>query len=149
MIDACSTGSRTYVYTWKARTQNTIPDVVAAPPQQAAWSMKVNPGISTFAASSVNAAAVAAYLQPLIDYAASKIPAAQQSDTPIYLYATAGMRSVDPTYARNLYQVVRAYLLRGPFLFDPTWARTISGEEEGTFGWNAVNMLSQTLNGSV
>ena len=34
MIDAGSSGSRIYVYTWKIRTSNTIPDVIAAPPDR-------------------------------------------------------------------------------------------------------------------
>ena len=106
---------------------------------------EIKPGISTFASSSVNSTAVEKYLKPLIDYAISKIPAAQQSSTPIYLFATAGIRGVYLPYAENLYAVVRRYLATTPFVFSPSWATTLSGDEEGTYGWDAINMLRQTL----
>jgi len=43
---------------------------------------------------------------------------------------------------------IRTALAASPFDFQPTWARTISGEEEGSFGWLAVNQLLNTISDS-
>lgn len=40
---------------------------------------------------------------------------------------------------------VRNYLSTTPFKFQDKWARVISGEEEGVFGWITVNYLASTL----
>ncbi len=45
-------------------------------------------------------------------------------------------------------RAVRTYLsnsILNPFFFRPSFARVISGEEEGVFGWLAVNQLQCTL----
>ena len=43
---------------------------------------------------------------------------------------------------------VRSIIAASPFLFEPSWARVISGEEEGVFGWISANyqlgLLSNT-----
>lgn len=55
--------------------------------------------------------------------------------------ATAGLRSVTPAEASAILEVVRSDLLLSGFLFEPHWARIISGEQEGLNGWMAVNYL--------
>lgn len=147
VIDAGSSGTRIYIYTWPARTNNSIPQVTPAPPNQVAWALKTTPGISTFVSANINETAVRAYIKPFIDFAVSKIPESQRNSTPIYFFATAGMRLVNATQAANMYALIRNILSASPFLFRREWAKTIAGEEEGVYGWDAVNLLRGTVAG--
>jgi len=60
---------------------------------------------------------------------------------PIYLGATAGMRILPLDKELSIIQSVRGILRNSGFLFRDSWARTISGEEEGAYGWLVVNYL--------
>eukprot|EP01012_Entosiphon_sulcatum_P005852 TRINITY_DN126_c0_g1_i1.p1 TRINITY_DN126_c0_g1~~TRINITY_DN126_c0_g1_i1.p1 ORF type:complete len:895 (+),score=160.71 TRINITY_DN126_c0_g1_i1:104-2788(+) len=146
-LDAGSSGTRVYIYQWAARTNASFPIVVGAPNQvnQTAWSLKISPGISAFPN---NLTGLCPYLQPLITYAKSKIPTSQQASTALYLKATAGMRLLSATDAVNVLNAVRDCLhdsSRSPFKFDRSWAKTISGEEEGVYGWVTANILMDTI----
>lgn len=57
------------------------------------------------------------------------------------LQATAGLRSVTPAEAHAVLEVVRDDLSQSGFLFERSWAKIISGEQEGINGWMAVNYL--------
>lgn len=58
-----------------------------------------------------------------------------------YVQATAGLRSVTALEAHAILEVVRDSLSASGFLFDRSWAKVISGEQEGLNGWMAVNYL--------
>lgn len=86
---------------------------------------------------------VAEYLRPLIEHAASIIPRDQLSSTPIYLLATAGMRLLPEDQREAVLAATCSYLRTFPFHL-PDCAdqvRVITGEEEGLYGWIAVNYL--------
>ncbi|KAL7466936.1 hypothetical protein ACHAXS_007207 [Conticribra weissflogii] len=51
------------------------------------------------------------------------------------------MRILPPEQERSIIQSVRDILRNSGFLFRDSWARTISGEEEGAYGWLVVNYL--------
>jgi Golgi apyrase len=104
-------------------------------------------GISSFA---YNPSAVGAYLSPLITHALSEIPPSLRSETPIFLLATAGMRLLPKPAQTSLLTAACSYLRSNtPFRLDEPSSvgscgssiRIISGEEEGLFGWIAVNYL--------
>eukprot|EP00908_Phaeocystis_cordata_P003959 Transcript_1435.p1 GENE.Transcript_1435~~Transcript_1435.p1 ORF type:complete len:405 (+),score=171.43 Transcript_1435:1486-2700(+) len=102
--------------------------------------MKVKPGLSTFAD---NPDAVKnGYMQPLLDFAARLVPAEQQRSAVLLLRATAGMRLVSAAAASriydNLFEAVRAH---GAFSASRADFGTLSGEDEGVFGWLSVNQL--------
>lgn len=84
------------------------------------------------------------YLKPLLDHALTIIPTESVASTPFYLLATAGMRLVPEnqrtTILSNACQYVKSnYRFR---IRDcATDVRVITGEEEGGFGWIAVNYL--------
>lgn len=106
----------------------------------------VGAGISTLAGRPSED--VQTYLKPLLDFAASVIPAQAHKDTPFFLLATAGMRLLELDDQATILDSVCAFA-RGSYEFNvPDIAecraqhvRVISGEEEGLYGWLAVNYL--------
>lgn len=83
-------------------------------------------------------------------HALTHIPPSQQTSTPIYVLATAGMRLLskdaqDAVLAETCSTLRRDYPFRleGPSAAGPCGdsVRIISGEEEGIWGWVAVNYL--------
>ena len=98
-------------------------------------------GISTFATFP---AGVGPYLKPLIDFAVSVIPSSAHATTPIYLLATAGMRLLPQSQQSAILSATCTYLKQSYNfrLHDCTNnIRIITGEEEGLYGWIAVNYL--------
>ncbi|ORX39185.1 nucleoside phosphatase family-domain-containing protein [Kockovaella imperatae] len=106
-----------------------------------AWVKKVEPGISTIPPEDIPS-----YLAPLLSHALQQIPPSQHSATPIYVLATAGMRLLSDS-ARDAILEATCQTLRSkyPFKLDSTTCRenvrVITGEEEGMWGWVAVNYL--------
>lgn len=90
------------------------------------------------------------YLAPLLTHALQQIPPSQHADTPIYLFATAGMRLLPGSQQEALLSST-CDLLRDQYPFKVgkrshlgpcgEHVRVISGEEEGMWGWVAVNYL--------
>ncbi|ORY57104.1 nucleoside phosphatase family-domain-containing protein [Leucosporidium creatinivorum] len=152
VIDAGSSGSRVQVYSWvnpemakqtrKANKESVdvLSKVEKGVEHGDGWHLKVEPGISTFGGRPKE---VAEYLRPLIEFAASVVPAEELSNTPIYLLATAGMRLLPEAQQSDVLQATCDYLRTFPFsLPDCTEnVRIITGEEEGLYGWIAVNYL--------
>lgn len=84
------------------------------------------------------------YLRPLLDFAMTVIPEPQRASTPIYLLATAGMRLLPPDQQQAVLSATCDYIRQSyPFELPDcsTNIRIISGEEEGLYGWIAVNYL--------
>lgn len=93
---------------------------------------------------------MAGYLEPLIQHARSQIPPSLESDTPLFLLATAGMRLLTPLQQARVLNAACAYLrTASAFRIEPeskdgpcgSSVQIITGEEEGLFGWIAVNYL--------
>lgn len=104
--------------------------------------MKTHPGISTFAN---NPASVGNdHLQPLIDHALQYVPTKYQSETPLFLLATAGMRLLEQRQREEILDETCEYLrVYSPFQV-PDCAvhiQVIPGETEGIYGWIAANYL--------
>ncbi|BGP38346.1 Golgi apyrase [Rhodotorula kratochvilovae] len=152
VIDAGSSGSRIQVYSWidpeiarhdrkaQGKSVDVLNKVEKGVEEGDGWHLKVEPGISTLG---TNPNGVAEYLRPLIEHAASIIPPDQLPSTPIYLLATAGMRLLPPDQREAVLAETCSYLRTFPFHL-PDCAdqvRVITGEEEGLYGWIAVNYL--------
>ncbi|KAL1407588.1 Golgi apyrase [Vanrija albida] len=112
-----------------------------------AWVKRVEPGISSFAVAPED---IPGYLQPLMQHALDHIPPSQLESTPIFVLATAGMRLLNPEAQNAILQVTCDTLRKSyPFKLHEASAagpcgdsvRIISGEEEGIWGWVAVNYL--------
>lgn len=106
---------------------------------------KLTSGISQVAPEDIPA-----YLEPLMEHALEHVPPSQQSQTPIYVLATAGMRRLSQESQDNIIAATCETLRRDyPFALDQRSSagpcgesvRIISGEEEGLWGWVAVNYL--------
>lgn len=141
MIDAGSSGCRAHVYRYGKLGTITGPLYVL--PQHD--SKKVKPGLSTFATHPQDAGAS---LQGLIDFMKEQVPEKDWAVTPIWLKATAGLRMLEPSKSEAVLESVRAFLgdkTKSPFLFRPSWARIIPGNEEGGFGWIAYNYLKRII----
>jgi Golgi apyrase len=104
-----------------------------------------------------NPEAVGTYLRPLLSHARNHIPPSLQKDTPLFLLATAGMRLLSPNkQAEILLETCRFLVTHSNFKIEaessvgPCGAsvRIITGEEEGLFGWIAVNYLMNGFSGS-
>lgn len=141
MIDAGSSGCRAHIY--RFGKLGTITGPLYVLPEHE--SMKVRPGLSTFADNPQDAGKS---LQGLIDFMKSQVPESDWATTPIWLKATAGLRMLPPEKAEAVLDSVRAFLgdkANSPFLFRPSWAKVIPGNEEGGFGWIAYNYLKKLI----
>ncbi|KZS89976.1 hypothetical protein SISNIDRAFT_488833 [Sistotremastrum niveocremeum HHB9708] len=155
VIDAGSSGSRLQIYSWldarALRSQgvrlDVLPKVEKGAKDGNAWMTKVEPGLSTF---SDNVDGVGPYLAPLLAHAWNIIPPSLHFQTPIFLLATAGMRLLPPDRQTAILRASCEFLrfhsnfqLDNPNDHGPcgSHVRIISGEEEGLFGWIAINYL--------
>nr|GAT58135.1 predicted protein [Mycena chlorophos] len=157
VVDAGSSGSRVQIYSWRdPRTLDvrkgsplatTLPKVEKGTRDGENWMFKVEPGISSFADKPED---IANHLRPLLAHARELIPPSLQHETPLFLLATAGMRLLTPEKQAALLQQTCNFLVHhSDFKIDaPSKAgpcgssiRIITGEEEGLFGWIAVNYL--------
>ncbi|KAJ7706954.1 nucleoside phosphatase family-domain-containing protein [Mycena rosella] len=157
VIDAGSSGSRLQIYSWKdPRTitvekgsdlSKSLPKVEKGTREGEEWMTKVEPGISSYAHEPE---LVSGHLRPLLDHARDLVPPSLHSTTPLFLLATAGMRLLPGDQQASVLQHACNFLTRhshfnieGPSAAGPCGSsvRIITGEEEGLFGWIAVNYL--------
>ncbi|KAJ3258986.1 Golgi apyrase [Boothiomyces macroporosus] len=142
VIDAGSSGSRIYVYSWNSPSLSQSKQVIDInKPSENSFEKKIRPGISSLASAPEQ---VSAYLQPLLEFAEKTVPAELHSSTPIFLYATAGLRLLDKELRDSLLSNACLYTLQNfKFAVDSCTNnfRMISGEMEGMLGWIAVNYL--------
>ncbi|KAF8808985.1 hypothetical protein BYT27DRAFT_7241353 [Phlegmacium glaucopus] len=164
VIDAGSSGSRLQIYSWKdPRTlnvakgsplANTLPKVEKGTRDDKMWVHKVGTGLSSLAD---NPADIGAYLRPLLSHAREQIPPSLQKETPLFLLATAGMRLLPQQKQVEILQETCDFLVKHSYFkieersdVGPCGSsvRIITGEEEGLFGWIAVNYLMDGFSGS-
>jgi hypothetical protein len=74
-----------------------------------------------------------------------QVPEPQWPQTPVQLLATAGLRMLPGDASGALLQEARRLLGGSGFLFRDEWARVISGQEEGLFGWVSINYATGAL----
>ncbi|KAL9186109.1 hypothetical protein ACHAXT_005347 [Thalassiosira profunda] len=161
MIDAGSTGSRMHVYEFEPRVLATKWDVAEAvsgkklshPSTESRWTERLRPGISDFAhieSDEKLEAALAKYLEPLISFAKSVLheKADQFDEFPIFLKATAGLRTIPSEKRQRVISTVRKLFSNEtycPFWDEKERVRVISGEEEAVYGWAGINYLMGNL----
>ncbi|TGZ59678.1 hypothetical protein CRM22_008933 [Opisthorchis felineus] len=142
IVDAGSSGSRVYVYTWRdVGTENSglkFPELLKDSRGEPVVK-KVSPGLSSYASNPKDAGK---HISELLKIAEEAIPKASHSATHVYVYATAGMRLLSATAQCLIWRNVRSEIRnKHSFLFVNTDARTISGKDEALYGWIAVNYL--------
>ncbi|EDO42571.1 predicted protein, partial [Nematostella vectensis] len=144
MFDAGSSGTRCKVYKLQTRHSLRISDVsqIKVPKPN-----KATPGLSFFGDSP---SGVGPYLQPLIDAAINAVPSQYQSQAPVYVFATAGMRLLPDNKATAVIRAVEQMLSnssKSPFLFQTGNIKVISGKDEAIYDWVTVNFLMGVLTG--
>ncbi|KAL8452063.1 hypothetical protein Emed_001604 [Eimeria media] len=151
VIDAGSHGSRVNIFKWAARVydpHNPLTGPVSLP--RLSDFRVYEPGIERAFEDPEEGKA---QLQQMIrdasaSLAASGVPASRWGEIPIYLKATAGMRTMGQEKRDSIMRHVRDTFhdpTANPFHFKNDFARVISGEEEGVYGWVAVNSEKNLL----
>ncbi|ORX61332.1 hypothetical protein DM01DRAFT_1404151 [Hesseltinella vesiculosa] len=150
IIDAGSSGSRVYVYSWKDNEylrdtneslKGAIPMVERADKNGLKWTTRQEPGISTYGS---RPSEIGEHLQDLLTFALEVVPPQQQAATPIYLMATAGVRLLPDNEQQALMAATCKHIQTNtPFFISDceSHIKTIPGEIEGVYGWVAVNYL--------
>eukprot|EP00808_Paulinella_micropora_P024357 g60069.t1 len=148
LVDAGSIGSRCHIYKWPRRhSRGSIPPFTG-PVAESNSTFQTTPGISEFQDRPEDAAK---QILPLVEWAKHQLRDHRSSwkNIPFYLKATAGMRLVHKLPVRDrIMDTIRDTLAdpsKSPFKFQRSYARVISGEEEGVYGWLAVNYVFNTL----
>ena len=141
MMDAGSSGTRAYVYTWQTTTG--IPDVQPAANKSDQWQIKAPIRLSDAAA---DPSAIAKIFQPIIEYTSKRIPAEYIPHTHVYVYATAGMRLLTAPDRERVIEMAFNYLSQNSkYVIKRKNIRVIDGIEEGVYGWLSVNHLQGNL----
>ncbi|EGF84465.1 hypothetical protein BATDEDRAFT_1311, partial [Batrachochytrium dendrobatidis JAM81] len=149
VIDAGSSGSRVLIYSWKdprLPSKKNIITIEKGSELGPLPQLKTSPGISSFAKHPQK---VANHIRSLLDFAASVVPIDKHKSTPIFLFATAGMRLLSSQDQELLLKISCTYArLHYNFLLPEScisYFQVISGELEGIFGWLTVNYLKGTF----
>ncbi|BFZ18919.1 hypothetical protein BsWGS_21958 [Bradybaena similaris] len=117
-----------------AESSNTLPrlDII--------YSKRFAPGMDRFD----DEEGLREYLTGILDSAKQNVPESKQESTPIYLFATAGLRFLTSNEATDLVENIKAVFQDSslnPFLYKPEGVGILSGEEEGVYSWVAANYL--------
>ncbi|KAM7536484.1 hypothetical protein Aperf_G00000084102 [Anoplocephala perfoliata] len=142
IVDAGSSGSRLFVYCIPAhkKSDDPLPPItLCLDGEGKPLTKKINPGLSSFASDPSSAQA---YISGLLSIAAHNIPREFHSLTPVYVFATAGMRFLTESQQDAIWRVVRSTIKKEfIFKFEESWAQTVSGLFEALYGWITVNYL--------
>ncbi|KAM9117334.1 ectonucleoside triphosphate diphosphohydrolase 2-like [Pangshura tecta] len=138
VVDAGPSCTTLFIYQWSASKENNT-GVIS---EHSSCAVQ-GPGISNYSGSPGEAGNS---LKPCLGQAMKEIPEEQHDQTPIYLGATAGTRLLNltgPTVSDTLLAAVTATLKSYPFDFKG--AEILSSQNEGVFGWVAVNYLLENF----
>ncbi|CAN4104589.1 unnamed protein product [Withania somnifera] len=137
IFDAGSTGSRVHVFRFN-ENMNLLPignDIE--------FFMAINPGLSSYAE---DPKAAANSLEPLLEGAERAVPQELQSETPLELGATAGLRMLKGDAAKKILQAVRDLVKnQSSFHSKDEWVTILDGTQEGSYMWVAINYLLGNL----
>eukprot|EP01116_Phalansterium_solitarium_P001800 TRINITY_DN1161_c0_g1_i1.p1 TRINITY_DN1161_c0_g1~~TRINITY_DN1161_c0_g1_i1.p1 ORF type:complete len:357 (+),score=86.66 TRINITY_DN1161_c0_g1_i1:92-1162(+) len=142
MMDAGSSGTRAYVYSWERLRSDRVPHDYP----QGANVYRISPGVSTL--SNSTAAEVAEYFEPLLNFTRNTVPASQHSRTPIFLRATAGMRLLPADQVDPVLDRIRDVFAASPFDYEASRVSVISGNQEALYAWLSVNAKLDRLSPS-
>ena len=142
VVDAGSTGCRAHAFRVSPGASATAFSL-----EPAGARVKLETPLASLAGASADQ--VAAAVGPMFDQVASRVPAADVADTPVYVWATAGARALSDAQQSQLWgAVTEAVRERTDFLLpaagsasEASHFRTIDGAEEGYFAWLAANYV--------
>ena len=167
VIDAGSSGSRLHIYSWreadweraerkgKGLPLDVLPSVEKGTWEgsELPWQVKIEPGLSSFAGRENE---LRAYLEKMFAHIIEVVPAYAIPSTPVHILATAGMRMLPIDTQQAILAETCRVLREHPFSTASTSSdglcggqvRIITGEEEGLFGWTAINYLMDGFSNS-
>jgi hypothetical protein len=164
IIDAGSSGTRmnAFQFAVNAHSSKHLTDIQLIKPEAAVHKIprrslesrraykrvETEPGLHTFSnATSSYPLIRKVALSPLLDWAKAVVPVKQWSSTPVFLFATAGMRKLPKSDQDKILAEARQVLTsESSFLFEDTWARVLSGSDEGLYSWVSLNYAAKVLN---
>lgn len=146
LIDAGSTGSRAYVYTYTSQGAQ----AAGLPTLQLLASAQAEPGLSSFKAEPTKAGDSITALLAAGGSVLASVPEKCRASTPTAVMATAGMRLLaaedgGEAITRAIYDSVQKALVGAGL--DARFTGTISGQQEALYGWISVNYALGTLLG--
>lgn len=137
MVDAGSSGTRAFVYTWDSATE--VPDV--KPIYDNGKPVKIKIKIR-LADSAKDPELIERIFKPICETAEKYIPNSERSSTPMYVFATAGMRLLQNNQQEAVCDQVYNFIsTKYKFRISRNNVRVINGVEEGVYGWLSVNHL--------
>jgi len=148
VLDCGSTGTRVYVYEWHINHNdaNGFPIVLKplgnAPKKKSGKltrlyeRMETEPGLSKLVH---NEAGLKKALEPLLQMAEKQIPRRAHKHTPLFLYATAGVRKLPSADSEWLLDKAWDVLKNSSFLCSRDRVKIITGMDEAYYGWIALN----------
>ncbi|XP_049363954.1 apyrase [Solanum verrucosum] len=137
IFDAGSTGSRVHVFRFDEKL-GLLPIG-----NNIEYFMATEPGLSSYAE---DPKAAANSLEPLLDGAEGVVPQELQSETPLELGATAGLRMLKGDAAEKILQAVRNLVKnQSTFHSKDQWVTILDGTQEGSYMWAAINYLLGNL----
>ncbi|QPG74910.1 hypothetical protein FOA43_002248 [Brettanomyces nanus] len=170
IIDAGSKGSRAYIYNYlntgymekngfltpgKLVDGITMANKLPYVHSEAGWNKKIRPGLSSFRKnvhdedSTLLVKTIGEkYLSKLLKKAVEIVPTNLQNKTPIFVHATAGLRLLDESEQNAILSATCQYIQSSTEFYMPKCSEhvsTIQGDEEGLYGWIAMNYLAGTL----
>ncbi|KAF3431464.1 hypothetical protein FNV43_RR26195 [Rhamnella rubrinervis] len=138
VIDGGSTGTRIHVLGYNVEDRNAVFDFG----KDRLASMRVNPGLSSYAA---DPEAAGGSLAELLEFGKGRIPKEVWKHTEIRLMATAGLRLLEPVVQDRILDSCRRVLQASGFKFRNEWASVITGSDEGIYAWVIANYALGTL----
>ncbi|KAF3667060.1 Apyrase [Capsicum annuum] len=137
VFDAGSTGSRVHVFRFNEKLE------LLPIGNNIEFFMARNPGLSSYAK---DPKAAANSLVPLLEGAEGAVPQELQSETPLELGATTGLRMLKGNAAEKILQAVRDLVKnQSTFHTKDQWVSILDGTQEASYTWVAVNYLLGNL----
>jgi hypothetical protein len=133
VVDAGSCGTRAYIYVWEDGLD--IPNV-----RLFSNSGSVYKTGKRLTDAANDPTIIQAIFDPIIQFAAHRLPQSHHSTTLMFVYATAGMRILPKANQHRAMRGTFRFLTeRSPFKILRTNVRVIDGIEEAVFNWLAAN----------